>query len=551
MKRNNLLYAIMATMTVVACSDQGIDVTDPTDVSNVINVGGVNASDIIDAEVVTRAGTKAEDIAWLAPALKNGIDVTYYLASKPADTRTAILKLEEEKVNGSDSTYYSFNYKGTTTPAVWLGNGGHMFHGFHIPEELTSPESETALADQSDSTNYTNLIHYLCMPPNQQIQATVSYVRLPFRHRLSRVITYVLIDPLLDAEINNIAFDNVKILSSVSGTTPKWTTARKTTPHNLGKRGSMSSQMEQLNENFLAYYDTEADETYYPTSKKWAAAKAAYEAGSSIYEETNYGKVPCYDIIIRPTYTDSALVMYDEEDGTADESNSIDFVVDLDNGLSYEKTVNIDLDSNYQTVIYLHIAREKVDYQTMGSEEWQVQTSNDDPYGLDNENEHRLSKAGGSWQRAYRIGTNTTTVTDGSEYTQQYISQSDWLSKFTKAVVDGDNWGDYFVLTEDLEINVADLPANFVFAGHLDARGHTITLVSAGGSRTYLFDGLNGTYDAEEGVANCHTERGILVPLSGYRAEVLNVVVSGGTLFKEMSDEEKAENITGYVYNCK
>lgn len=107
------------------------------------------------------------------------------------------------------------------------------------------------------------------------------------------------------------------------------------------------------------------------------------------------------------------------------------------------------------------------------------------------------------------------------------------------------------MLTSDLEINVADLPANFVFAGHLDARGHTITLVSADGSRTYLFDALNGTYDAEEGVANCHTENGVLVPLSGYRAEVMNVVISGGTLFKEMSDEEKTENITGYVYNCK
>ncbi len=135
-------------MTVVACSEQGIDVTDPTDEANVINVGGVSASDIIDTEVVTRAGTKAEDIAWLVPALKTGIDVTYYQASKPADTRTAILKLEEDKVSGSDSTNYSFNIKGTTTPAVWLGNGGHMFHGFHIPEALTSPASETALEDR-------------------------------------------------------------------------------------------------------------------------------------------------------------------------------------------------------------------------------------------------------------------------------------------------------------------------------------------------------------------------------------------------------------------
>ncbi len=540
----------MTALAVVACSESGLDIDDPADASNVINVGGVNASDVIDTEVTTRS-TKAEDIDWLAPALKNGIDVTYFQASNPTDTRTAVLKLEDEKVSGSDSTNYSFYIEGTTTPATWLGNGGHSFHGFHIPEALTSPESETSLADQSDADNYTNLIHYLCMPPNHQIQATISYVRLPFRHRLSRVIAYVLVDPVLSTSIKSIAFDNVKILSSVSGTTPKWTTARKTTPHSLGKYGSMNSKLEQLDENFLAYYNTAEREYYYPTSGAWATAKAAYEAGSTVYEETNYGKVPCYDIIVRPTYTDPALVMYDEENGTDEEYNSIDFVVDLENGLSYNKTVKFDLDANYQTIIYLRIAREKIDYKSMGSELWQVQSSSDDPYGLDNESDHRLSKAGGSWQRAYRIGTNTTPVTDGSEYTQQYISQADWMTKFANAVVDGDNWGDYFVLTEDLEINVADLPANFVFAGHLDARGHTITLVSADGSRTYLFDGLNGTYEAEEGVANCHTENGILIPLSGFRAEVMNVVISGGTLFKEMTDEEKAENITGNVYNCK
>ncbi len=552
MKNINLLYTVMATMVVAACADSGIDTPHsevPVDESNVINIGGVNASDIINTEITSRAGTKAEDIEWLKPALKEGVEVTYYLSTNKTDTRTAILKLEDEKVSGSDSTNYSFYLKGTTTPATWLGNGGHEFHGFHIPTPLTAPSSETALADQSDSTNYTNLIHYLCMPPNHKIMATVGYVRLPFRHRLSRVIAYILIEPDLNTEIKDIAFDNVKVLSSVNGTTPKWTTARKAVPHSMGKLGSMNSKLEKLDENFLAYYDTKEREYIYPTSANWTSAKKAYQSGGSIYEEINYGKVPCYDVIVRPTYTNNDLVMYDEVNGTAAESNSIDFVVQLKNGLSYAKTVTFDLDANFQTMIYLRISREKVDYQTMGAELWQVQTSNDDPYGLDNENEHRLSKAGGSWQRAYRIGTNTTTVTDGKEYTQQYIPKSDWLEKFTKAVVDGENWGDYFVLTEDIEINASDLPSNFVFAGHLDARGHTITLNTS--TRTYLFDGLNGTYEAEEGTANCHTENGIIIPLSGYRAEVMNLTVSGGTLFKEMTEDEKTENITGNVYNCK
>ena len=142
-------------------------------------------------------------------------------------------------------------------------------------------------------------------------------------------------------------------------------------------------------------------------------------------------------------------------------------------------------------------------------------------------------------------------MTDGNKYNKQYISESDWLEKLGKAVENGDNWGDYFVLTGDLTIDTDNLPSDFVFAGHLDGRGHTITL---NGSRGYLFDGLKGDYEAEAGQANVHTEtvdgKSDLVPLSGFRAGVMNLTVKGGTLFSSTAEADKENKITGYVTNC-
>ena len=426
-----------------------------------------------------------------------------------------------------------------------------MFHGFSIPVGLANNIDDQE-QDQSDEKGlYGTLESYLCMPPDHQIQATVAYVRLPFTHRLARVVGRVLIDPdLKGATVQDIYMENVKVLKSANTDTgPQWTTARKVIPHYGGDwRGDL-----------YVYYNKKKGTYLYPTSYGWDEAHEGYQkaAGKDSldyygFTRTTYTNAPSYEIIVRPTYTDDDLVMYDEASGvTAAETNSVGFVVTLSNGLVYRKTVTVDLDANNYTIIYLRIARDKVDYESSGAEEWQMQKGNDGPYGLDNANELRLSKAGGSWQRAYRIGTDENTVTDGNKYNKQYITQDDWLEKLGKAVENGENWGDYFVLTGDLTINTDNLPENFVFAGHLDGRGHTITLT---GSRGYLFDGLKGDYEATAGQANVHTETvdvtSALVPLSGFRAGVMNLTVKGGTLFSSTAEEDKENKITGYVTNC-
>ena len=103
----------------------------------------------------------------------------------------------------------------------------------------------------------------------------------------------------------------------------------------------------------------------------------------------------------------------------------------------------------------------------------------------------------------------------------------------------------------DITIKTDDyvFPSDYVFTGHLDALDHTITII---GSRTYLFDGLNGTYTtAQESdktatwEANVHLEGSIWVPTIGWRAEVVNAIFSGGKGFKD------GATITGYVKNCK
>ncbi len=552
MRKIHLLYYMMAALTMVSCSETegGSEKKVAYDESQVIKVGGVNCGDVVSVE--TRA-IKGEENETLKEVLLNGLDITYYLASDADNKKEAVLKLLPESLQVTkDSTKYTFNIKETDeetgavteTPATWLGNGGHVFHGFSIPVGLANNIDDQE-QDQSDEKGlYGTLESYLCMPPDHQIQATVAYVRLPFTHRLARVVGRVLIDPDLNATVKDIYMENVKVLKSANTDTgPKWTTARKVIPH---YRGYWSGDL-------YVYYNKKKGTYLYPTSYGWDEAHKGYQKAEEKdslayygYTRTTYKDAPSYEIIVRPTYTDDDLVMYDEaSDVTAAETNSVGFVVTLSNGLVYRKKVPVDLDANNYTIIYLRITREKVDYESSGAEEWQMQKGNDDPYGLDNKNELRLSEAGGSWQRAYRIGTDENPVTDGNKYEKQYISESDWLEKLGKAVENGDNWGDYFVLTGDLTINTNNLPENFVFAGHLDGRGHTITLT---GSRKYLFDGLNGTYEAEAGTANLHTEtvdgESDLVPLSGFRAGVMNLTVTGGTLFKEDA------SITGYVTNC-
>ena len=556
--KKNIFYMAMAALMAVACTEteSGTDNSVAVDESQYIKVSGIDASDLITTET-TRA-TNAEDVQWLRePLSTTGIDVTYYLTEQPDDTNEALLKLDTITKDYSFKLYDS-NNQVTGLNAYWLGNGGHTFHGLSIPEELTHNDDDGINADDQSLENiderYTSLTHYLCMPPNHQIQATVSYVRLPFRHRLSRVIAYVLIDPSMKTDLDTITFGNVKVLSRVQDDKPVWKTVKSLLPHYRGRLGSPNKNLGDVKgyeNNFVAFRNKDKNAYVFPTSDDWAKldSDSVYRKAQG-YERMEYGVVPSYDVIVRPTYTSTNQVMYDEDlsnttaEKMAGESNKIDFEVTLKSGLTYTKTFNFDLDANYETVVYLHIDREKVDYSTMGSELWQVQEGTDGPYGLDNaSNEHRLSKSGGSWQRAFRIGTDNDPVTDGSEYSQQYITQEAWTDSLKLAVENGKHWGDYFVLTNDIEINVSDWN-EIVFAGHLDARGHTITLTGTE-NRNYLFDGLNGTYEATAGQANVHTENGNLVPKSGYRAEVLNATIVGGSLFK------KDAKITGYVDNCK
>jgi hypothetical protein len=63
---------------------------------------------------------------------------------------------------------------------------------------------------------------------------------------------------------------------------------------------------------------------------------------------------------------------------------------------------------------------------------------------------------------------------------------------------------------------------DIVFTGHLDALDHTITLENASDKRKYLFKGMG----------------------TGWKSEVLNTKIVGGTLF------DANATITGHVSNC-
>lgn len=534
--------------------------------------------------------------------------------------------------------------------------------------------SATLTSDQSaegDGTNYTSLTQYSAMPNDQVINATVKRVLLPFQHRLARVFAYILIDPEMkdvtlegykkdangnaqeteDATTTSLRFENVKVLDYVEKKqnatthlfdyTPHWTEARKVIPHFRAELGSINVKGDNLNDDFILFKNTSTDEfvtcddtekwkaayksyndalkKYYTdnsidaesaTSEQKKAAKAYAETQSG-YIMTNYGKVPVYDIIVRPTYDKDTDIMYDEADRT-NTTNSIDFTLKLSNGLEYEKRFKFDLNPNQMTVVYLRINREQIDYNTSGAEKWISNAFDDGYYGVNNENGNRLSLAGGSWQRAYRNskGSGPGNITDGSDYNEneegdhidgedgQYISDEKWIARFFEAKEGGSHHGDYFILDKDITISASSIPDDFVFTGHLDGRGHTITISAAspgeggegpstreedtglggsgGGSasESYLFAGLNAHYTtaqendsslpAAQWQANVHKENDTWVPVAGYRAEVLNTTVSGARMFKEGATMGKAAgyldaetsttkyyDIDGYVFNCK
>lgn len=558
-----VLFSSACTREVISSGGEGAKGGD------IINVG-TDLDDVVELSTTTRAGEgprDAETVDWLVQPLMKGLDITYgniLSNGNQANKRVAILKLQPN-TSGDNPPYatdpnsgyaiYSFNYRSDTGAetddhARWYDNGYHFFEGVHVPNRLRYKANLDELAvdnrtlwddeqlaavinlttDQHDDAhtgtdnqlgNYTLLEHYLGMPANTRIAATVARIKLPFRHRMARVLAYILIDPALktngqpaiikgyanvagggepfrdDPTTSSIRFCNVDVLSGVHDVydnvhklhtlTPTWAErVRKVVPH----------FQEQI-----------------PTFKTYESEKKVYFENSSDFpsskpdgfREVTYNKVPVYDLIIRPTYTSAENVMYDEDLGAltkeqyAAKTNQVYFTVSLDNGLTYEKRVEIDLDANYQTIIYLRITHEGVDYNESGAEKWVETTQNDKWYGVDNQNGNTLSQAGSSWQRAYyntHLGSGDD-ITDGGFYDEdtpgedgtsgQYVSDATWIRNFAQAYQGGAHHGDYFVLANDITIDARSLPDDFVFTGHLDAFNthggrnyHTITMTGMG-----------------------------------------------------------------------
>lgn len=582
-----ILYILSAAFALSACSEHDSIVDDEysTEIWNgeEIRIAGVETSVLeISANSGETRGTRAllqdaETVPWLVNPLKYGLDITYgKVGSESATKKVAILKLSDTNHNTGEKPYdydaasglakYTFKYKDNGENAIWHGNGAHFFEGVYVPDELrygsaynTASGSKTPafdrtqigsvnnnmipnmLTDQSSDAEtgaYTLLTHYLAMPANTRINATVGRVKLPFRHRLARIKAYVLIDPEMGGTVTlkgfnlengkdspsstALRFCNVEVLEGVEDTkssddthvlTPQWKTPKKIIPHFLEMSGSKNGSGTEVDSKFMMFYDDKTMSYIFPTDEKWAEYKAMDETTleskkitKTIYgTEANGYKVPVYDLIVRPTYTSADSIMYDEDLTNISTSqlethkNKVEFELTLSNGLVYKKEIEFDLDANYQTVIYLRISRESVDYNASGSVLWQTTTKNDAWYGVDNTEGHSLSKAGSSWQRAYTYGWNVTNkpdalkvfdkvdeVTDGGFYNEittpgdgvngQYLTDNTWIKTFAQAYEGGAHHGDYFILTKDIDIDVRQLPVNFVFTGHLDAQGHKITL---------------------------------------------------------------------------
>lgn len=603
MRKKHIIYAISAAVLATgACATAEIEVPwTPTGLSeNFIRVSGVLAGKATVSSVVTKAEgepvyTPAEDDQNMRTVLTgDGIDISYGLLTQDSEghdiqtqRRTANLKITSaESVTPAT---YSFMYRDaqgalTTTPAEWYGNGQHFFEGSCVPGGLSSGSS----SDQS-GTAYDVLGSYLTVPAGFSHAATLERVRIPFQHRLSRVIAYILIDPSMtgvtlegyqldsDGKDNpattSITFGNVQVLKEVdSDNKPVWERVRKAIPHFAGVNGGLDNNGNVISGDFHLYRNKKTGEYIAPTNKQFAAAAEDFTANgnNSIYERTVYpGGVPSYDLIVRPTYTSGDAVMYDEagyfgSDGQKNttamntlaeqQTNKIDFDLVLSNSLQYTKEFKFDLDPNFQTVVYIRIEPEAVSFNSSGSDTWTtVGVGTDGFYGVNNGNGNTLSMAGSSWQRAYRIksGSTSDVVTDGSSYDQdnendhingdgQFIDSDKWVTEFLKAKVGGARQGAYFILDEDVTINV---PENFVFAGHLDAQGHTITIGMS-------FKGLNGTYTGNAGEYNLHRggPNGTLLPSPGYRAEILNARFQSTTCDALFSDDPAS--VTGYVFNC-
>jgi hypothetical protein len=350
-----------------------------------------------------------------------------------------------------------------------------------------------------------------------------------------------------NVENTMLRFCNVQTLDYVENGKPVWKKERKAIPHYLGQ------------EQVTLYQEKSTGKLIFPIDDNYEDAKNDTKGS---YTSLNYGKCPYYDLIVRPTYTENKEkpnVMFDEAVRSADGNNNIDFELTLDNDLEYEKQFTFDLNANDETVVYLRVSPERIDYNSAGSRLWKESSYHDNYYGVNNQNGNILSLAGSSWQRAYTNSTLETGVTDGHFYDAdsedeeaQYVDKTKFIEMLKQATIGGKHHGDYFILKDDITIDINKFPEDFVFTGHLDALDHKIIVTGATEGRNWLFAGLNGTYStAQESdvnatwEANVHKESNKWVPTTGWRAEVVNAQISGAMLFKDRT------NITGYVNNCK
>lgn len=551
MNTKQLYFSLfMGGMLLSACTQH--DEALGTDDESIIHVGGVSTGDMLSTSASTRAVMEpvaAESLDWLKDGLATtGMGITYF--TKTAQQK-AQLKLQVDGEgnpvkSGEGITIYDFkaynnNGEPTDVAAKWLGNGAHTFQGKYIPESLKS----------SGTHSYEDLEHYTAIPPSTSIPATVGRITIPIQHRLARVQAYVLIDTDMNTKLKGydsdathedntkLRFCNVQVLDYVDDDgKPVWKTATKAVPHYIGELGSIVENNTVICPTFRTYKNTKTGDLLFPTDGEWKTAHAAYESqgAASGYICTDYGMVPSYDLAVRPTYTEATTgtnVMYDEADGvSANGENQIRFELTLDNDLEYEKVFTFDLNANEETVVFLRITPEKIDYNSSGSRLWKSVSHPAKYYDLDTP-DHSLSQTGSCWQRAF------TNADDDSQF----------VDLLKQAYEGGAHHGDYFVLTKDIEINLNDFPADLVFTGHLDAMGHTITLIPTQDGRNWLFAGMDANYTTAQEAdaaleyskweANVHKEKDNLtntdvwVPQPGYRAEVMNAVVTGGTLFKQ------------------
>lgn len=743
--KKTYIYIFVLIMALLAGCDKNVsDSICKQDSDLAIHIGGVLTDGNRLVVTQTRATgdsepVRAETVPWMQGALRHGLDITYSnLSNGSHDTENeavAILRWKGTSDPTTDRGDYTFKYKGTEDDAEWYDNGPHYFEGEYVPDLIRDGNGKTMniadlttnQANDADYTynidsegnettsgsigNYTLLSHYVGMPPNWTHSATVDQILLPFKHRLARVIVYILIDDQLlaldgspaviegykgtahtdlkdDPSTTSLRFANVKVLEHVeeipaananktSSLVPKWKEARRVIPHfcdefdksyrnepdadhpdrrELAVASSEAQKyIDVANDAFIVYTNKRDEKKIHPRESGWFAAHKDFvdKGASSAYTQQKYHRVPIYDVIVRPTYQDVDDVMYDEEcyyndDKTpnttkikeyAKEKNQIEFEMTLNNGLIYTKVFEFDLNANQQTVVYISIDRESIDYDQSASEPWIHNNATDGYYGVNNDLGHNMSIAGSSWQRAvtYSASEPNLDVTDGNYYDDgrvddgdlgQYFSDTNqWIEEFAKANMGGERQGHYFVLDKNITIDATKLPDNFVFSGHLDGRGHTITVEnlgttwyeanyvheivtpevlytqdeidaaiaiveaadyvqgsnstaeevaqkSAGDIKTpavwgdvnhpiehtsgsSLFAGLNGTYNGAVGQYNLHKESGDkVIPVKGYRAELYNTTVSGGTFFpagavfcgKDLN--LSGATVTGYIYNC-